>query len=83
MESVLYDCQVRLITDNLGIIITLKSWIYKSVKFTDLLIYAYRLLQEEINTSETQTLCEQPPDNKLKPPLNKSIAALCLHIKQD
>lgn len=40
-------------------------------------------LQKEINPSETQTLCEQAPDNKSEPPLNKSITDFCPHIKQD
>lgn len=41
------------------------------------------VLQKAINTSETQTLCEQPPDDESEPALNKSIAALCPLIKQD
>lgn len=42
----------------------IKGWIYTSVKCVNLSIYAYILLQKEKITSETQSLCEQAPDDK-------------------
>lgn len=38
-------------------------------------------MQKEKNTSETQSLCEQGPDDKSESLLSKSGAALCLLIK--